>query len=175
MLFPRCFGALIVLASAPFLAVAAPDLKFDVYTFGDTTPDFDQLRFDHLNLPTTNGHYIAMGGDTHRFELATNGNALAIYYNTLNVGWTTNSGEQQASNINQYAVSKFTTTGPRPDWVILNEISSSLWPNDSTYRAWVHDVVHALKNTYGYNVIIYAPFSNPGNNPSDWQAVSADA
>ena len=32
-----------------------------------------------------------------------------------------------------------------------------------------------MKNTYGYNVILYSPFSNPGNNSSDWQAAATDA
>src|SRR5437667_8424205 len=77
-----CFGLLISLLA--FKAAAAPDLKFDVFTFSDTN---SQAQFDHLNYPTTNGHYIAMGGDTHRLELATNGNALAIYYNTFNDGY----------------------------------------------------------------------------------------
>src|ERR1043165_6163363 len=131
---------------AGVLPVAAvPDQKFDVFTFGDS---LSQAQFDHLNFPSTNGHYIAMGGDTHRYELATNGNALAIYYNTFNDGYSTNTAAQQAALINQYAVGLFTTAGPRPDWVVLNEISTSLWQNDSAYRAWAHDVVHALKNTY---------------------------
>ncbi|HSU54024.1 MAG TPA: immunoglobulin domain-containing protein, partial [Candidatus Dormibacteraeota bacterium] len=154
---------------------AAPDLKFDVVTFCCNCGDICTNHFDHLNFPTTNGHYLAMGGDTHRLQLATNGNALAVYFNTLNDGWTTNSGAQQASNINQYAVSLFTTTGPRPDWVVLNEISSGLWPSDASYRAWVRDVVHALRTTYGFNVIVYSPFPNPGNFGSDWQAVATDA
>src|SRR5690242_14102853 len=148
----RCFlGWLVLLASQ---AVATPDLRFDVFTFGDTN---SQAQFDHLNSPSTNGHYIAMGGDTHRYELATNGNALAIYYNTFNDGYSTNTGAQQAAMIDQYAVSLFTTLGPKPNWIVLNEISTSLWQTDSNYRLWVHDVVHALKTTYGYNVILYSP------------------
>ena len=166
----RCLlGWLVLLASQ---AVATPDLRFDVFTFGDTN---SQAQFDHLNSPSTNGHYIAMGGDTHRYELATNGNALAIYYNTFNDGYSTNTGAQQAAMIDQYAVSLFTTLGPKPNWIVLNEISTSLWQTDSNYRLWVHDVVHALKTTYGYNVILYSPFPNPGANNSDWQSVTADA
>src|SRR5438093_3411102 len=107
-------------------AGATPDLKFDVFTFSDTN---SQAQFDHLNFPTTNGHYIAMGGDTRRLELATNGNPLAIYYNTFNDGYSTNTGAQQAAMIDQYGVSLFTSTGPKPNWVVLNEISNSLWTN----------------------------------------------
>jgi hypothetical protein len=170
--------SLLAIALCGSRATAAPDFKFDVVTLCcpcDPTSSICQPQFDHLNFPSTNGHFIAMGTDAHRFELATNGNALAIYYNTFNDGWTTNTGASSASNINQYAVANFTSTGPRPDWVVLNEISSGLWPSDSTYRAWVRDTIHALRATYGFNVILFSPFTNPGSNGSDWQAVAADA
>ena len=159
-------------------AAADPDLKFDVVTFCcpcSVDSHICQAQFDHLNLPSTNGHYLAMGTDAHRLELATNGNALAIYYNTFDDGYPTNSGTQQAAIIDQYAISGFTSTGPKPSWMVLNEISSSLWQSDAAYRGWVRDVVHALKNAYGYNVILYAPFANPGANASDWQAIVANA
>jgi hypothetical protein len=159
-------------------AGAVPDLKFDVVTFCcPCTVDSHlcETQFDHLNFPTTNGHYIAMGSDDHRLELATNGNALAIYYNTFDAGYPTNSGAEQAALIDQYAVSLFTSTGPKPNWIVLNELSASSWPSDAAYRAWAGDVVHTLKNSYGYNVILYAPFANPGANASDWQAITADA
>src|SRR5438309_2857057 len=119
---------LALLTIAPLAGRATPDLKFDVFTFGDT---MSQSEFDHLNFPSTNGHYIAMGGDTHRYELATNGNALAIYYDTFHDDYPTNASAQEAAEIDQYSVSKFTNTGPRPDWVVLNEISTSLWENNS--------------------------------------------
>ena len=159
-------------------AGAIPDLRFDVVTFCchcDPDDTLCQPQFDHLNFPTTNGHFLVMGGDTHRLELATNGNALAVYYNTFNDGWPTNSGDQQAARIDQYTLNNFTSTGPKPNWVILNEISTSLWTGDAGYRTWVHDVVHALKNTFGYNVILFSPFPNPGANGSYWQAVTQDA
>jgi hypothetical protein len=132
-------------------------------------------QFQRLNFPTGNGHILAMGDDAHRSELLANGNLLAIYYNSLNTGWTSNSGTVSASLIDQYSQSLFTNTGPRPNWIVLNEISAGSWPTNQTYRTWVHDVVHALHNTYNYSVILYAPFANPGANSSDWQAVSADA
>src|SRR5262249_46033327 len=43
------------------------------------------------------------------------------------------------------------------------------------YRAWVHDVVHSLKNDRGVDAILASPFERPGRNDSDWQAVSEDA
>ena len=170
----------VMLAAAGLVqrAPAEPDQKFDVVTFCcpcSVDSHICQAQFDHLNFPSTNGHYIAMGTDAHRLELATNGNALAIYYNTFGDGYPTNSGAQQAALVDQYAISGFTSTGPRPDWIVLNEISSSLWQSDATYRGGARDVVHALKNTYGYKVILYASFANPGANASDWQAITADA
>jgi hypothetical protein len=159
-------------------ARAVPDLKFDVVTFCchcSPSNTLCQPQFDHLNFPTSNGHYLAMGTDAHRLELATNGNALAIYYNTFNDGYPTTSASEEAAQIDQYAVNGFTTTGPKPDWLVLNEISSGLWQSDSAYRTWAAAVVHALRTTYGYKVILYAPFANPGANAADWQAVAADA
>ncbi len=172
-LFGLCLCALSCLR-----AQATPDLKFDVATFCcHCAPDntFCQTQFDHLNFPTTNGHYIAMGSDAHRMELATNGNALAVYYDTFNVGYSSNSAAVQAALINQYAEDGFTNTGARPDWIVLNEISSGLWPSDASYRAWVRDVVAALKTTHGFNVILYSPFPNPANNAADWKAVATNA
>src|SRR5215510_9900469 len=102
-----CLLALLV-QSLACTCVATPDPKFDVVTFCcGCSSSICQEHFDHLNFPTTNGHYIAMGTDTHRFELATNGNALAAYYDTLNVGYSTNSGAQQATNIDEWVVSNF--------------------------------------------------------------------
>src|SRR3954469_3720152 len=104
-----------LLLSHSFRAQATPDQKFDVVTFCcGCSSSICQSHFDHLNFPTTNGHYIAMGTDAHRLELATNGNLLAVYFNTLNDGYSTNSGAQAATNIDQYAVANFTGTGPKP-------------------------------------------------------------
>ena len=172
----RFVGVSVLLFGSTFFADATPELRFDVLTLDCTgTPPVCPYHFEHLNVPTTNGYYLAMGSDAHRRELATNGNALAIYYNTFNDGYSTNSGVQQAAMIDGQVTPLFTTTGPKPNWIVLNEISSSLWQNDGNYRLWAHDVVHALKNTYGYNVILYSPFANPGANNSDWQNVAADA
>src|ERR1035441_6957858 len=62
-------------------AWTTPDLKFDVMTFCcpcSVDSHICQAQFDELNFPTINGHYIAMGTDAHRLDLATNGKALAI-------------------------------------------------------------------------------------------------
>ena len=160
-------------------AVATPDLKFDVVTFCCpcyTSNHLCQAQFDALNVPTTNGHYIAMGSDAHRLELATNGNALAIYYNNFNSDYSASiTASQEAFAIQQYATNGFTSSGPRPDWVVLNEISSGTWPGNSVYRSWVVGVVSNLATSYGFKVIVYSPFPNPANNSSDWQAMSSYA
>ncbi len=158
-------------------AIANPDLRFDVVTFccSCTNSMLCQTQFDHLNFPSLNGHYIAMGSDTYRSELQSNGNVLAIYYNNFDTDWTASTSDQMAATIDQYSTSLFTNTGPRPNWVVLNEISSGTWPTNQAYRTWVENVVHTLRTTYGYSVIIYAPFANPANNSADWQAVAADA
>jgi hypothetical protein len=175
----RRVGCLLqALAGLTLPAWGTPDLKFDVATFcchcsADKT--FCQPQLDRLNLPTTNGHFLAMGTDGHRLELATNGNALAIYYDTFNAGYSTNSVLTQASNINYYAVSRFTALGPRPDWIVLNEISTSLWQTDAVYRTWAAGVVRELKTNYGFNVILYSPFATVGANSGDWKAVAANA
>jgi hypothetical protein len=158
--------------------IANPDLRFDVVTFccNCTGSMLCQTQFDHLNFPSLNGHYIAMGTDAYRAELLTNGNLLAIYYNSFDADWNTNTtAAQEAATIDQYSTGNFTATGPRPNWVVLNEISSGTWPSSQTYRTWVENVVHALRVTYGYTVILYSPFTNPANNNSDWQALGADA
>lgn len=162
---------------------AAADRRFDVATFCCPCTIEDHLcqpQFDVLNWPTNasrpNGHFMAMGSDARRSEVNGNGNFLAAYYNTLNTGWTTMTGAQKADDIeNNYIIPKFTTTGVKTKWVILNEISAGTWPDNQTYRTWVGDVVARLKNTYNHEVILLSPFGNPGKNDADWQRVSTYA
>src|SRR5579872_3416055 len=98
--------------------IANPDLRFDVVTFccSCTNSMLCQTQFDHLNFPSANGHYIAMGSDTYRAEVETNGNVLAIYYNSFDTAWTNYTSDQMAATIDQYSTNLFTTTGPRPNW-----------------------------------------------------------
>jgi hypothetical protein len=166
----------LVIAAGVGTAQAIPDLRFDVAWFCcPCYPDnhFCQSHMDHLNLPTPNGHYLAMPTDAHRAEIIARGNLLAGYYNTLNDGWTTNSGTIKAAMIDDEIASGF-STGPKPTWLTLNEISAGTWPDNAAYRAWLREVVHTLKFTYGYEVILFSPFPNPGANGADWQALSVD-
>ena len=170
-----------ILCSGFFLAMAvtlqaAPDLRFDVAWFCCPCYPTNHLcepQFDHLNIPSPNGHFMAMSTDEHRSTINSNGNVIAILYNNFDDGgWATNTGIQAAALIDQWVNVNFTNTGPKPDWLILNEISSGTWPSSQSYRTYVTDAVHALVNTYGYKVVIYAPFSNPGANGSDWQTLA---
>jgi hypothetical protein len=177
------FVCLLIAVAACINAQGAADRRFDVVTFCcPCTPDdhLCQPQFDALNWRTNgsrpNGHFLAMGSDAHRSEVNGNGNFLAAYYNDLNTGWTTMTGAQKADDIeNNYIIPRFTVTGVKTKWVILNEISAGTWPNNQTYRTWVGDLVARLKNTYNHEVIICSPFPNPAANNADWQRVSTYA
>ena len=111
-----------------FPAVApAYDLRFDYTSFGS---GFGQSQFDVLNYASINGSYMMTSTDNHRPEMVANGNALAEFYNFLTDRYTEQTvkdGAAAADAINQYTVSNSTNNGPRPNWLILNEISPSLW------------------------------------------------
>lgn len=166
-------------ASARRQQERALDWRFDVVTFncpGQLTDHLCQPQFDELNWVSTNGHFLAMGSDAHRPELDANGNVLAIYYNNLTAGWTMMSGTEKADQIHMnWVLARFTSNGPAPDWIILNEISASQWPSNAAYRAWLIELLQQLNGTYGYNVILASPFPNPGAHDPDWQAVSSYA
>ncbi len=159
-------------------AAQAYDLRFDYTSFGS---NFGQSQFDVLNYPNMNGSYMMTSTDNHRPEMVTNGNALAEFYNFLQDRYneqTVKDGAAAADAINQYTVTNSTKNGSRPNWLILNEISSSLWsanagpPSISTYRTWLIDCVTRLHDHYSYDVIALAPFQNPGANDESWQALS---
>src|SRR2546423_2009402 len=168
-----------VLFSSPALAF---DHRFDVCTFY-TTPEgspnhFTQQQFDRMNWVSPNGHQIMMGTDNHRSELSGAGNVLGAYYNTLTQLYTDSNHDATAAanTIRNYVTSNFTSTGPAPTWVSLNEISVSLWQNNATYRTWLRDTVTRLHDVYGQEVITFSPFAYPGvpGNPlaPDWIALS---
>lgn len=168
--------AMVMVMVRPCRCLATPDMRFDVVTLCCVCSNsiLCEPQFQHLNFPSGNGHFVAMGDDIHRAELLANGNILAIYYNDFDMGPFTN-GVESAAMIEQYSENGFMNTGPRPNWIVLNEISGSQWPTNQTYRTWVEDVVHTLHNTYGYSVIVYSPFPTVAGNGASWQVVSTDA
>jgi hypothetical protein len=169
---------MVVFASA---AQASLNLQFDICPF-QTTVDgsashFVANNFAHLNTVTANGHYLALGTDTHRPEITAAGNGLAIYYNSFNNLYSGSSPDPAgaAAALESYSKANYTNTGSEPSWIILNEISGSLWPSNATYRSWVTATVAILHNTYHHNVIMYAPFTSPGANASDWDSLASNS
>jgi autotransporter-associated beta strand protein len=163
-------------------SLSAYDLHFD-YTSFDT--NFQQAQFDVLNYPSINGNYMMTSTDNHRPEMVANGNALAEFYNNFNADYNHPTAERrtptdEAAFINAYVTKNSTKNGPRPDWLILNEISSSQWqlnpgvPSLSEHRTWVIDTVTILNDIYGYKVITYSPYETVGTaNAASWQALAA--
>jgi hypothetical protein len=163
-------------------AHAATDQHYD-YTSFET--GFQQPHFDVLNYPSINGNYMMTSTDTHRPEMVANGNVLAEFYNNFNADYNHPTAErrtpaQEAAFINTYTLNNSNRNGPRPDWLILNEISSSQWqlnpgaPSLSEHRTWVIDTVTLLNDTYGYKVITYSPYETVGTaNAPSWQALAA--
>ena len=136
---------------------------------------FCETHFDHLNSRTPGGHYLVMGTDSHRAKVVGNGNALAAYYDTLTEGWKKMTGAAKAEVIHKAVLKNYTKTGPRPEWLVINEISAGMWPEEPNYRKWLVEVLATLKTKYRYSVVVCAPFTHPGAHDTDWQAVSANA
>jgi hypothetical protein len=157
---------------------AALQNHFDVVTFCCDCPIENHLcepQFDALNWQSKNGHYLAMGADAHRNQIVARGNQLAVYYDVFNDGSERMTDAEKAAVIAKYAQTRFTHTGARPDWLILNEISAGRWPVDAAYRKWVVGVVSILKNKANFSVVLCAPFRRPAEHAADWQAVTASA
>jgi autotransporter-associated beta strand protein len=163
-------------------AAAAFDLHFDYTSFEST---FGQAQFDVLNYPSINGNYMMTSRDVHRPEMVAHGNALAQFYNNFNADYNHPDAErrtpaEEAAFIHNYVSSNSTNNGPRPEWLILNEISASQWqlnpgvPSLSKHRTWVIDTVTLLNDVYGYKVITYSPYETVGTaNAPSWQALAA--
>jgi hypothetical protein len=172
------FGATVGAALWGETLLATPDLRFEMVWFCcscSTGNHFCQNEFDLLNIPTPNGHFLAMPTDSQRAAIYGNGNVLAAYYDSLMDGWTAMAGAQKASVIDSYVTANMTSNGPRPDWLVVNEISAGNWPGNASYRAWLREVVDTLTTVYGYTVMLYSPFPNPGANDTDWQAIASEA
>ncbi|MBA3480271.1 MAG: autotransporter-associated beta strand repeat-containing protein [Pirellulales bacterium] len=173
-------SAVLTLAMLP--AASAYDLHFD-YTSFET--GFGQSQFNVLNYPSINGNYMMTSTDNHRPEMVANGNALAQFYNNFNADYNHPTAErrtptEEAAHIDAYTRNNSTKNGARPEWLILNEISSSQWqlnpgaPSLSEHRTWVIDTVTLLNDVYGYKVVTYSPYETVGTaNAASWQALAA--
>lgn len=177
--------------NAGFVAIAAIGMVYSparaidqIYEYSSFETGFQQPHFNILNYPSLNGHYLMTSTDGHRPEMVSNGNTLAEFYNWVQQRYdahATKDGNVSADEIDAYVTSNSNNNGPKPNWLIMNEISSSLWsanagsPSLSTYRTWLIDCVTRLHDHYGYNVVMLAPFQNPGANNLSWQALSQKA
>jgi autotransporter-associated beta strand protein len=178
--------AILVAVIAPLIclpsAARAYDLVFDYTSFEST---FGQAQFNVLNYPSMSGHYMMTSTDNHRPEMVAAGNALAEFYNNFNADYNHPDAERrtpadEAAHIHDYVTRNSTKNGPRPEWLILNEISASQWqlnpgaPSLSKHRTWVIDTVTLLSDVYGYKVITYSPYETVGTaNAPSWQALAA--
>jgi autotransporter-associated beta strand protein len=185
-LWPACL-AIVVEVAAQLMSLStaahAYDLIFD-YTSFET--GFGQAQFDVLNYSGINGRYMMTSTDNHRPEMVANGNALAEFYNNFLADYNKNprpTAVEEADAINAYTLRNSNRNGPRPDWLVLNEISPSLWqqnpgaPSLNAHRQWVVDTVTRLHDVYGYNVITYSPYQQLGrtDNAPSWQALAAES
>ena len=175
--------ALLSLAPLSFAIVSplarAYDNSFDYTSF---QTGFGQAQFDVLNYPSINGNFMMTSTDNHRGEMNANGNELAQFYNNFLADYNTQypnlNAAAQADKINQYSITNSTKNGgPKPQWLILNEISSSVW-QDATqkgvdYRNWVIDCVTRLKDVHGFTVITYSPYATASTaRAADWQRLA---
>src|SRR5688572_9849946 len=182
MRYRRALSFVAPLSFAIVPVARATDLSFD-YTSFET--GFGQAQFDVLNYPSINGNYMMTSTDNHRPEMVANNNALAQFYNNFNADYNHPTAErrtpaQEAAHIDTYTRSNSTKNGARPEWLILNEISSSQWqlnpgaPSLSEHRTWVIDTVTLLNDVYGYKVVTYSPYETVGTaNAQSWQALAA--
>lgn len=177
-LFGRLLLVSVTVGSFAGIALAVADRRFDIATFNctpDGSPDhFCEPQFDSLNWETTNGHFLGMGTDNRRVDINDEGNFLAAYYNDLTGLYGTFNGTEAADVIELYVLERFTNTGVKTKWVILNEISGSLWPNNAGYRAWLRTCIARLHDVHNHEVILFSPFGKPGANGADWVPLSTN-
>ena len=156
--------------------------RFDNIAFCFTPPAcsfpnyFTWNEFNALNWHSSNGHFIAMHKDNYRNDIHAQENKLAGWIDDLNDGSSYMSAVQKADDIESQILHQFTNTGDhvKTKWIILNELSRSLWiSNSNNYRTWLVNVVKRLKNTYNHEVIVCSPIEFAGNYPSQqWQQLS---
>src|SRR5215212_8542269 len=136
--FKRRRSGLPFSAASLSLAIVCPglratDVHFDYTSFDNAnnpgvTPHFGQAQFNVLNYPSINGNYMMSSTDTHRPEMLANNNALAEFFNNFLADYNTQyrgtglNAIAEADAINAYTVKYSTTNGPKPTWVVLNEL-----------------------------------------------------
>jgi hypothetical protein len=162
-----------------------PVMRFDLAGFlcpsaGVCEPQKDQCfcqaELDHLNY-TSQSHFLVVATEAHRDDIRSVGNYQAYYINSLNynaagMGWRYVTPEARADEMVARCEEDFPTICPK--WVLVNEISSSVWPADQAYRTWVIRVARRLR-ARGKEPVMFAPFATVGRNGDDWQALALSA
>ena len=159
--------------------------------FNDCTlvgPGAYPQTFSQLNHSTANGHLVMLGGDgdvnnPKWFHVKEAGNFVAAYYNDLNSpGYLQRTATEKADDIEAYLEDMFDGDGGGgvylvgvPTWLVINEISNGLWPDNQAYRTWVRGVAARLTQTYGHKVVMLAPFQTAITNDADWQGLAANS
>jgi hypothetical protein len=133
-------------------------------------------------------HFLVMGSDAHRAEIEATGNHLALYFNSLNDGWSATSGSAGADAAWLWANANF--SGSPPTWFVVNEVSRAGWEGEgsdgdgSRYRAYVVDFVTRLARHYGRKVILCTPYVTPppasqggkaAAQAASWKAIAREA
>jgi hypothetical protein len=183
-------NALLPLLVLGLFAFATPVGAQVIQRFVDCTlvgPGAYPLTFNQLNWPSANGHLVMLGGDgdvnnPKWWYVKEAGNFVCAYYNTLNdPGYLQRTATQKADDIEAYLRTVFNGDGGGgyavgiPTWLVINEISNGLWPDNQTYRTWVRGVASRLRNVYGHKVIMLAPFETALSNNADWQGLATNA
>src|SRR5213596_886227 len=115
-----------IVRAAAVAAVASGTCAFATDVHFDYIPSIVQSQIDVLNYASINGNYMMSSGDGHRAEMLAHNNNLAEFYNFLEAryeAYPTKDGNLSADEIDNYVVSNSTNNGPKPTWLILNEIS----------------------------------------------------
>ena len=71
-----------------------------------------------------------------------------------------------ASNLRQYAIANHGNTGAVPQWISLNEISSSLWQNNAGYREWLKSTAARLHDRAENPLLSDFPYDKLFRSPS---------
>lgn len=165
---------------------ATPTTRFDVTTFlgpagsecGAVTPTDDRghrkcFRQKEFNALDTSGkpHFMAVVTEMHRGDIWQAGNREAAYIDQMNVGWPTGKGGAAAADAS-YAMLKTNFPHGVPDWILCNEISTSLWQANAEYRKYVVAYAARLHDRWGKQVMVASPFAAPQSNSEDWQALA---
>ncbi len=169
--------------------------RFDIIEFCGTNsfnlpnnPNyFSWAEFSSLNWQSTNGHFISQETGGYNVQLHNQGNQLAAFYNPHGSGnnqtntfhdylavTASNKADAIHNYVQQHCVNQ-NSYGSTIKWIIINEISPSLWGGSSqnqAYRTWVVNVAKRLKNHYHHEVIICSPYQTISAHSADWTALA---